>query len=229
MKRLDLKTYFYFFFCVLLLSCNNSTNSNFSTEEVLPDNRQEQEVFVHDLVKSGWIETDDSINYVSKNAIEKNLIGYFHKYSNAIINNDIEFIYQCSYLNGFRYLFEQTAEIGEDFETTMKMVLEERNKIYSELRQEARNASCSMSFIISDIKRHIADKNREICVFEVVIQMAYQTKNGNFKYLHTIPKQNMGVSFDNGKKWQFIAFDHNTPNVLRKEFNDEMINKVMNY
>lgn len=229
MKHLDLKKYFYFSFCALLLSCNNSTSSKITTEKVVPDNLQEQEVFVRELVKSGWIETDDSINYVSKNAIEKNLVSVFNKYSNAIINNDIEALYQYTYQNGFRYLFEQTAEIGEDFETTMKMVLKESNKIYSELRQEAKNASCSMSFTISDIKRHVADKNRVICVFEVVIQMAYQKKNGNFKYLHSIPEQNMGVSFDNGKKWQFIAFDHNTPNVLRKEFNDEMINKVMNY
>ena len=49
------------------------------------------------------------------------------------------------------------------------------------------------------------------------------------KCIHDNPETNIGVSHNKGKNWTFLALTDDVPNILRMRFDEEIINKIMNY
>ena len=78
--------------------------------------------------------------------------------------------------------------------------------------------------IVSNITNRVADKEYIIITFEVVGVLTQGEK-----CIHDNPETNIGVSHNKGKNWTFLALTDDVPNILRMRFDEEIINKIMNY
>ena len=164
--------------------------------------------------------------YVGQNQIEKNLMSQINTYQKALLRGDIDgaasFLYPDA-INYFRRFYPQdftdNAIIREFYksmsETVIKMI------------QEYKNHGIDLEMIVSGIDRIIETDNAIFAVFGLTMQMYNETAQGE-KYIHILPTSEdytVGISFNNGQNWFFIALNDDTPNILRLKFSNEIITK----
>ena len=87
------------------------------------------------------------------------------------------------------------------------------------------------SILVCDIDKKIEIGQNKFYIFNLIFQL-YREDAKKIKFLHSISdseSKTIGISLNNGKNWTFMAYNDNTPNILRLKFSDEIINQVMGY
>ncbi len=98
------------------------------------------------------------------------------------------------------------------------------SEMYHTLKTTYDEKGIDYNIIVSNITNRVADKEYIIITFEVVGVLTQGEK-----CIHDNPETNIGVSHNKGKNWTFLALTDDVPNILRMRFDEEIINKIMNY
>ena len=208
-----------------LVSCNqqNPTNSNMISQSTV--NEEVGKNPLPDGVHYGKVES-----YIGQNQVEKNLMSQIDTYQKALLRGDIDGAASFLYPDAITYFrrfypqdFTDNAIIREFYkdmsETVVKMI------------QEYKNNGIDIEMIVVDIERIIETNNAIFSVFGLTMQMYNEGAKGE-KYIHVSPTSEdytVGISFNKGQNWSFIALNEDTPNILRLKFSNEIITKVMGY
>jgi len=169
-------------------------------------------------------------SYVGKNKAEKNLISQINSYNFALLRGDIKAASAYLYPDAITYF---KKFYPEDF--TSDDIINDFFKQSSDTRikmdEVYKKSGLDLNLIASSIDRRVDLGVTKIYVFQISTLM-YKKENKGGKYVHLAPESNeqvIGVTFNNGKNWSFITLNDDTPNILRLRFNQDIINKIMNY
>lgn len=169
-------------------------------------------------------------SYIGKDRIEKNLMSQISSYNKALLRGDIESASNYFYSDALEYLKKYYPEDYMD-EDILNELLKDVSDKASRLYQEYRKTGMDIQFIVCNIDRTIKTESAILCVFGITVQTYYDMAKGE-KYFHKVPEKDdyiLGLSFNNGQNWYFIALNDDTPNILRSKFSNEVIIEVMGY
>ena len=88
-----------------------------------------------------------------------------------------------------------------------------------------------MDILVSGIDRKIELGDTILIVFSYTALFYIEAAEGE-EYFHSTTENDdptLGVSFNGGKNWYFIALNDETPNILRLRFSQSVINEIMGY
>ena len=106
----------------------------------------------------------------------------------------------------------------------IQTLYKDMSEMYHTLKTTYDEKGIDYNIIVSNITNRVADKEYIIITFEVVGVLTQGEK-----CIHDNPETNIGVSHNKGKNWTFLALTDDVPNILRMRFDEEIINKIMNY
>ena len=171
-----------------------------------------------------------AIPYVGKNRIESNLISQTGTYNKALLRGDID--------GAATFLYPDVITYFRKFYPTNFTKKDIIREFYKSISGSTANAiqnyeknGMGIEFVICNIDKIVRTETAILSVFGATAQIYYEGAKGE-KYFHVTPTNNdytVGVSFNNGVNWYFMALNEDTPNVLRLKFSNDVISKVMNY
>ena len=163
--------------------------------------------------------------YIEKNRIEKNMMSQVNSYLGALSAGDINGASSYVYPDIIPYFKKVYPEvIINDF-------LKETSNMMMEKTQNFENYGMELEVLVHKIDRTIETDKAILCILGMTTQVYNENAKGE-KYINTSPTEDdytVGVSFNGGVNWYFMAFNDDTPNILRLRFTQDVINKVMGY
>ena len=82
------------------------------------------------------------------------------------------------------------------------------------MKQNYKNHGIDIELIVCGIDRILETDKAILCVFGLTMQMYNEGAKGE-KYIHVAPTKDdhtVGISFNRGQNWSFIALNDDTPN-----------------
>ncbi len=154
---------------------------------------------------------------------EKNMIDQYNTYTNALLKEDIT---KCSiyiYPDAIAY-FKRIAPHSYSNEDIVKEFVKSSTGISNVLDTfSSMGWNCEM--IMDSISKKISTNNTLIYVFSTRSNVYSENI-----FIHSTNKEmDVGISFDGGKKWTFMALNEDSPNILGMRFSKEIIDQLMKY
>jgi hypothetical protein len=202
----------------LFFACNQQTavSLNESSDVTINDEGAK-------LLPEGW-SWGKVEPYVGKNKTEKNIMSQIASYNNALLRGDINGAASYLYPDAITYFKKYYPDSFTD------------DDIVKEFYKPLSDAAISLNgmdieFIVCKIDKIIETNRGILCVFRITTQTYCETDQGE-KYSHSTPIDKdyiVGISFNKGQNWFFMAINEDTPNILRLKFSNDIITKVMGY
>ncbi len=201
---------------LVIFSCNNNQHNSSSSDKGAT-------LFstVQDSVSEGWY-NETLTPYTGKDKAEKNMISQMNTYNNALFRGDIDNASLYIYPDGIKYYRKYYPEISD--KAIIQTIYKDVSEMYQTLKTTYDKKGIDYNIIVSNITNRVEDREYIIITFEAVSVLTQGEKR-----IHDNPETNIGVSHNKGKNWTFLALIDDTPNILRMRFDEETINKIMNY
>lgn len=205
-KGNTMKYYYVLLLLLIAVSCNSNQHQSSTDQDSLP---------------KGWY--DDTLTpYTGKDKAEKNMISQMNTYNQALFRGDIDNASLYIYPDVIKYCKKYYPELSD--RAIIRTLYKDMSEIYHTLKTTYDEKGIDYNIIVSNITNRVTDKEYMIITFEVVGILTQGEK-----CLHDTPETNIGISYNKGKNWTFLALNDDVPNILRMKFNEEIINKIMNY
>lgn len=168
--------------------------------------------------------------YQGDTKAERNCVSQMNTYNSALLMGDIDnaklFLYPdaISYYKKFYPSDFSSDDIIEDLFREISNNVIEFKKLWEKYGIE-------IDFEVCDIHKKIDIGNTKIFVFPLTTTLYKEDADGE-KYIHStseVDEFTVGISFNDGKNWYFLALIDETPNILRMRFSQSVINEVMGY
>lgn len=211
------RRFFYILFLTIAISCGNDieiTEYNDSMD-IIECNTDKK---IPDGFAAGMV-----IECNGRNKIEENLLSQFKSYCSALLRGDVD--------NALHYQFADAAQYYRRFypeeesnDNVLRLLFEEASKQTLELCKQFESYGAELDFVVSRFVRRVSQGDNIFYVFEIVSNIC----NDKIQ-VHTTPDLTLAVSTNNGKNWAFNAMNEDTPNILRINYSNEIVDKVMGY
>lgn len=215
-KGNTMKYYYVLLLVLVIFSCNTNQQKPSSS-----DKESSQITTSQDSLPEGWY-NETLTPYTGKDRAEKNMISQMNTYNNALFKGDINNASLYIYPDGIKYYRRYYPELSD--KAIIQTIYKDVSKMYQTLKTTYDKKDIDYSIIVSNITSRVVDKEYIIITFEVVGVLTQGEK-----CIHDTPETNIGISYNKGKNWTFLALNDDVPNILRMKFNEEIINKIMNY
>lgn len=211
-----MKIYYVLLLTLVIVSCNKNPHKS-----SLSDKGTTSSSTVQDSLPEGWY-NEALTPYIGKDKAEKNMISQMNTYNNALFRGDLESASLYIYPDGIKYYKKYYPELSD--KTIIKTIYKDVSEMYQTLLATYNKRGINYNIIVNNISNRVVDKEYIIITFEVVGVLTQGEK-----CIHDNPEINIGISHNNGKNWTFLALTDDVPNILRMKFDEEIINKIMNY
>jgi len=206
----------------LLNSCGNSVSNHVDTNS--EKNAELSSEVISKLESIGFVR--EYTPYIAKNKIEQNIISQMGSYINALLRLDFDNATNYVYKDIITYLkkFYPGFTIKDFFEVSSEPIIG--------LQQISDNLGLNFNVVVSSIDKIIERDNVMFCSFGTGMLLHRRFDSGkeyNFYQPPTRDHYTIGVSFDKGKNWSFVAKSDDTPNILRMRFSNKIISEIMGY
>lgn len=215
-KGNTMKYYYVLLLTLVIVSCNSNQQKSSSSNKETPQLSTAQ-----DSVPEGWY-NETLTPYTGKDKAEKNMISQMNTYNQALLRGDINNASLYIYPDVIKYCKKYYPELSD--RAIIQTLYKDMSEMYHTLKTTYDEKGIDYNIIISNITNRVADKEYIIITFEVVGVLTQGEK-----CIHDNPETNIGVSHNKGKNWTFLALTDDVPNILRMRFDEEIINKIMNY
>lgn len=211
-----MKIYYVLLLTLAFVSCNKN-----SYKSSLSDKRTTSSSIVLDSLPEGWY-NETLTPYSGKDKAEKNMISQMNTYNSALFRGDIDNASLYIYPDVIKYCRKYYPQLPD--KEIIQTLYKDVSEMYKTLETHYDKKGLNYSIIISNIINRVAHKEHIIITFNITGVLTQGEK-----CIHDNPETNIGISSNRGKNWTFLALTDDTPNILRMRFNEEIINKIMNY
>lgn len=211
-----MKIHYVLLLALVIVSCNSKQQKSYSSDKEISPITTSQ-----DSLPEGWY-NEKLVPYTGKDKAEKNLISQVNTYNKAVLRGDIDDASLYIYPDVIKYCRKYYPKLSDS--EIIQTFYKDISDMYHTIQSTNHKKGIDFNIIISDITNKVIEKEYIIISFEVT---------GVFikgdQYIHDTPSTNIGISHNRGKNWTFFALTDDAPNILRMKFNEEIINKIMNY
>jgi len=168
--------------------------------------------------------------YQGKDRVESNLISQINTYNSALLMGDID--------NAKLYLYPDAIKYYKKFYPSNLSLDDIANNLFKEISEAAielekawQKYGVDVDILVSGIERKIELGDTKIFVFSFTT-LFYMENAEEEKYFHSTTENDdltVGISFNGGRNWYFIALNDETPNILRLRLAQSVVNEVMGY
>jgi len=219
-------------FICTVSSCNNVSKSDNETKIIknsienndLSNNSKQDKEYQKPLPEGYfWGKVEP---YVGKNKTEQNIMSQISTYMNALSRGDIDGAANFLYPDAITYFRKYYPDYFTDRDI-IREFYKDLSDSFVKGNQEYKNRGMEYEFIVAKIDKIIETDSGILCVFGLTIQIG----KGD-KYFYIVPTKDdytVGISFNMGQNWYFIARNEDTPNILRLRFSNQVITQIMDY
>lgn len=211
-----MKIYYALLLTIVIASCNNNPRKSSASDKgtTLISTAQ-------DSLPEGWY-NETLAPYSGKDKAEKNMISQMNTYNSALFKGDID--NASLYINPdfIKYCRKYYPKLSD--KEIIQALYKDVSEMYKTLEANYDKEGLDYSIIISNIINRVVYKEYIIITFNTTGVLSKEGKS-----IHDTPEPNIGISYNKGKNWTFLALTDDVPNILRMRFNKEIINQIMNY
>ncbi len=162
-------------------------------------------------------------SYQGESISETNMLSQFNTYRNALLREDINNFSEYIYNDAIKY-FKRFAPYNYSEKDIIKEFYKSVSGHLNSTIESFASRGISIDLVVQNIVRKITSGNTLIYVFNITMNI-YNEKVS----IHNSPEKTIGISFNNGTNWTFLALNDDTPNILRMRFSQSIINQIMGY
>ena len=155
--------------------------------------------------------------------VENNLLSQVATYNSALMHGDVNTCSSFLYPDAFEYCRKYypdfpDEEVIKEFFKDISGGLQEALKTWTKMGVEPQ-------IVVTNIERKIVYKDDIIVVFNVSLNMC-----SDDVFIHSTDlDKTIGISHNKGKNWWFMNNHEDLPTILKKRYNQDVVNEVMGY
>lgn len=208
---------------IFIVACKNSSNTYQVSDFVDSASVEASSSHVGNIheTPSGW-QDGDAVGYTPKTQAEENLVNQVQDYYGLLLNGDLKGASAFFYPDAVKQFKDLHKDV--DYEKETYEFLEDLSEKMMSAKKQYDSNGITVSHVVTDISNKVKSGSTLLYVYKISDNL-----KSNLRAMHTDEDVILGISKDSGKHWTFMSFDERTPTILRYSFNEDVINKVMDY
>jgi hypothetical protein len=212
-----------------MTSCNNVGNANAALE--IYEYQDSVKILPSPKSKSPEELTNGNINlalckiqnYEGKDKIEKNLLSQIATYNSALLHGDKQNCEKYLYKDAIVYFRKYYQGLSDDAITDN--IFKNMSQSFIEQYKRFDERGIALSIVIPNLTRKIKKGDNIYIVFNITSNVCSTSLYTHFADFD----QTLGISHNGGKNWYFVTLNNDTPNILRINNSEDIIDAVMGY
>ena len=162
-------------------------------------------------------------NYEGKNQMEKNLVSQIATYNSALMRGDKQNASRYIYKDAIVYFRKYYRSLSD--ESIANEFFKSISQSYIQQLNRFKSHGVDFDLVVPNLVRKITQGEKIYIVFNITSNICSETLYTHFSEY----EQTLGISYNGGKNWSFIAINKDTPNILSISNSKEVIDAVMGY